>query len=533
MAENPDASPPLYRLTTYDTLVFDVEACLLLLRSPRLSTFPYFMLVAVEAGGFLRGLLLLLAYPLILCLPSGRGTMRTKAMVLVSFFGLREKEVARVCRAVLPKFFLEVAAMEGLELVRTAARRMKAKRVVAVCSGFPSVMIEAFIRDHLCIDAKAVLGCEVMNVVGGRYVGMAIGRSTSSPGMCLSGKLTKEAGSQHAPSGTVCLVGEDSRMHRLLPCCCQVSSIVQVHQITNSEKAAWRSLPREKYPKPLVFHDGRLAFLPTPSAAVAMYTFLPLGITLAVVRSAIFKLFPYSVALPLSALTGMRSRLVVDQESPSPLPPPGTVPVGVEEHATRGRRLFACNHRTLIDPIAISCCQNRPVMAVTYGLSRFSELISPVRTARLTRDRDEDHRRMAALLARGDLVVCPEGTTCREPYLLRFSPLFAGLADEVTPVALDTHVDMFYGTSTKPSAKWLDAIYFLMNAWPEYRVEVLEPVLTTPVVDGGGAGGDGHRIDVANRVQRVIGEALGYELTRLTRKDKYNMMAGEGESDTI
>lgn len=45
-------------------LVVDVEGGLL--RSS--STFPYFMLVALEAGSILRGLLLLLLYPLLCCL---------------------------------------------------------------------------------------------------------------------------------------------------------------------------------------------------------------------------------------------------------------------------------------------------------------------------------------------------------------------------------------------------------------------------------------------------------------------------------
>jgi glycerol-3-phosphate acyltransferase len=283
--------------------------------------------------------------------------------------------------------------------------------------------------------------------------------------------------------------------------------------VSEADTRGWRPLPQDKYPRPLVFHDGRLAFAPTPPAALAMYTFLPFAIALVVFRTIAFSFLPYRVCFPVGAFTGMHYRLVG-----------GHVPTARQgsEGGGGGGRLYVCNHRTLLDPIIVAAALGKPVTAVTYSLSPVSELIAPIRTARLTRDREKDQRNMAAVLAHGDLVVCPEGTTCREEYLLRLSPLFAELGVDVNPVALDTRVGMYYGTSTKPGAKWMDPFYFMMNPRPAYRVEFLPRAATTPADNGG----RGDSIDVANRVQRELGEALGFELTGLTRKDKYMMLAG-------
>ena len=53
-----------------------------LLRSTTL--FPYFMLVALEAGGYLRGLVLLLLYPVIFCM-GGDSDAAARVMAMAAF----------------------------------------------------------------------------------------------------------------------------------------------------------------------------------------------------------------------------------------------------------------------------------------------------------------------------------------------------------------------------------------------------------------------------------------------------------------
>uniref|UniRef100_A0A0E0MNL8 Phospholipid/glycerol acyltransferase domain-containing protein n=1 Tax=Oryza punctata TaxID=4537 RepID=A0A0E0MNL8_ORYPU len=386
---------------------------------------------------------------------------------------------------------------EALEAV-TLTRRRAATATVVWASGMPRVMVEPFLREYLASPAAAAAGGVVvaareMKVVWGFYTGVMEdgGEVAASP----------EVRRAMAKVDVDDVVGFSGGSMDLLR-----------SPLVSFCKSKWRALPRREYPRPLVFHDGRLAFLPTPLAAAAMLVWLPFGAALAAARLAVALALPYRLATLLLAATGQSWRL---RGSP---PPPRA---GGEPRRRRGQ-LYVCNHRTLIDPVYVSIALDRPVRAVSYSLSRVSDLLSPIgATVRLARDRAHDGAAMARLLDEGvHVVVCPEGTTCREPYLLRFSPLFAELADDVVPVALAAETATFYGT-TAGGWKSMDALCYLANPRMCYTVEFLPAVDASPVREGKAAS-----TELANAVQRRMAEALGYESTMLTRKDKYLMLAG-------
>lgn len=284
--------------------------------------------------------------------------------------------------------------------------------------------------------------------------------------------------------------------------------------ISSDERRNWQILPREWYPKPLIFHDGRLALRPTLLSSLIMFMWLPLGLFLSIFRILFGVTLPFNVSAPILAFSGTRNTVSRPQQQQN------------EEKYEKGM-LYVCNHRTLLDPLYISHAINKPISAVTYSLSRFNELIAPIRTTRLTRDRTKDRESMEKLLKQGNLVVCPEGTTCREPYLLRFSPLFAELTDDIVPVALNVKATMFFGT-TASGHKCLDPVFHMMNPNPMYSVKFLERLPSSQTCQQGGKSG----IEVANFVQHEIGKALGFDCTNLTRKDKYMILAGnEGVYD--
>ncbi|GLT53329.1 hypothetical protein SLA2020_266080 [Shorea laevis] len=401
------------------TLVCDIQGTLL--RSSQ-SFFPYFMLVAFEGGSIVRAFLLLLSWPILWFVDY---ELKLRAMIFISFCGLKLKDVESVSRAVLPKFYLENLNLEAYKVLASTGSKV-------VFTSVPRVLVEGFLKEYLGVGD--VVGTE-LQTVGKFYTGLLAGGS----GLVVKHRALKDYfGDANPDIG----LGTLSLHDHLFISLCKEAYVVHKEDSKNSTTS---QMPREKYPKPLIFHDGRLAFFPTPSATLYMFMWLPLGIILAIFRIFIGNYLPYTYGMLFGFWSG------VHLEVKGHIPPRSTThKKGV---------LYVCTHRTLMDPVFLSMALSKPLTALTYSLSKMSEFIAPLKTVRLTRDRQKDGNTMQKMLREGDLVVCPEGTTCREPYLLRFSSLFAELADEIVPVAMNTHVSMFYGT-TASGLKCLDPLFF-------------------------------------------------------------------------
>ncbi|KAF7829896.1 putative glycerol-3-phosphate acyltransferase 3 [Senna tora] len=395
-------------------LVFHLESALL--RSN--SLFPYFMLVAYEAGGLFRSLLLFLSYPLVWLLGE-QSPMGFSIMVFLTFFGVKKKTF-RIGSAALPKFFLEDVGCEGFEAVMSFHRKVAS-------SNMPRVMVEAFLKEY--IEAEAVVAREIKSFWG-YYLGVM--HNINLHNKTLLNEL-------HGYDNVVGIGSHNKYANSELFCHCK-----KLYLVNEAEKRSWDVLPREKYPKPLIFHDGRLAFRPTPSSSLAFFMWLPLGLCLSIFRFTVGILLPFNVSAPLLAFSGTRTTL------------------------------------------------SKPHTSLNQ----------------------ENEKK--------------EGTTCREPYLLRFSPLFAELTDDIVPVAVNVKVSMFYGT-TASGNKALDPFYHFLNPNPTYCIKFFERLQPWDTCQAGGKS----RIEVANYVQSEIGRALGFACTSLTRKDKYMSLAGHDGISSI
>ncbi|XP_021734482.1 probable glycerol-3-phosphate acyltransferase 3 [Chenopodium quinoa] len=468
------------------TLVFNVEETLL----KSSSWFPFFMLVAFEGGGLLRAFLLLILYPLI-CLVDEE--WKLNIMVFVCFVGVKRSALKSVGRTVLPKFFLEDVGYQGFELLTRFRKRVGV-------TNFPRVMVEAFLQEYLGINT--IVGREI-KVYRGYYLGLMERKKDE----------IKEITSLVCKGENVIVI---SGCEKTLKDQQLITNCKGFYLVRKVDKENWNYLPRDKYPKPLIFHDGRLAFFPTPMASLTMLIWLPFGVILCITRIITSIFLPFKISLPILAFlgtSGLTSKNCSNSQT--------ILNSSTNQNRNSKGKIYVCNHKTLLDPIYISYACKVPLTALAYSISKLSQVLTPIKTVILTRDKEKDAKVMQKMLSKGSVVVCPEGTTCRERYLLRFSPLFAEMTDDIVPVALEVKVNMFYGT-TASGIKALDPIFFLLNPYPYYYVNILENVPKSHTCGSGGWS----NIDVANYVQAEIAKSLGYTCTLLTRKDKYMMLAG-------
>ena len=139
---------------TKQWVVADLEGTLT--RSKR--SFPYYMLVAIEAGSSFRALLLLILSPFIWMVQTiVSENLGIQMLIFISTVGVRAFDVESVGRAVLCRFYLQDLHPQAYQVFVSCGKR-------CVVTSSPRIMVEPFLKDFLGVEH--ILGTELHTIKG-------------------------------------------------------------------------------------------------------------------------------------------------------------------------------------------------------------------------------------------------------------------------------------------------------------------------------------------------------------------------------
>ncbi|KAL4586079.1 hypothetical protein LXL04_010710 [Taraxacum kok-saghyz] len=134
---------------SHRSIAADLDGTLLKASIP----FLYYVLVAIEAGSILRGLIIILSFPALAIVSIFFSEeLAQKILVFLAFSGIKVSNLEIASRAVLPRFYAADVRSDSLGVFNSCRRKV-------VVTANPTLMVDAFAKEFL--GADKVLGTEI------------------------------------------------------------------------------------------------------------------------------------------------------------------------------------------------------------------------------------------------------------------------------------------------------------------------------------------------------------------------------------